>query len=118
MRLDSQPVLFYPYRSVPALSDAIRAKELSAVGLSEVYLGHQTWQDYISSRQLIRSFDRALEAQAANLEESFAMSGAMQVDLSQSDYQAAIESGLGGLGSRLAFAGAESQYKIEFGFAK
>ncbi|HKP87342.1 MAG TPA: hypothetical protein VJZ26_14655 [Blastocatellia bacterium] len=88
------------------------------MGLSEVYLGHQTWQDYVSNRALVRSFERALEAQAANLEESFATSGAMQVDLTHSDYQIAIESGLGSLGPALADPGAESSYRIEVGFAK
>ena len=85
------------------------------MGLSEVYLGHQTWQDYLSNRELVRSFERALGGQ---IEDSFAISGAMQVDLSKSDYQMAIESGLGSLGSMMDYSIAPSQYRIEVGFAK
>lgn len=83
--------------------------------LSEVYLGHQTWQGYLGHRELVRSFERALGGQ---IEESFAITGAMQVDLSKSDYQTAIESGLGALGSMRNYPGARSQYQIEVGFAK
>ncbi|MGA9773900.1 MAG: hypothetical protein WBV94_33020 [Blastocatellia bacterium] len=88
------------------------------MGLSEIYLGHQTWPDYLSNRELVHSFERSLGGQTATLEDSFALSGMMQVDLSKSDYQMALESGLGALGSMLDYSGARSQYQIEVGFAK
>jgi WD40 repeat protein len=86
------------------------------MGLAAVYLGHQSWTDYISDRDCLGAFGKAIERQAARLEDSLAVRGAMQVALSQSDYQLAVESGLGALGASMSDGGDDSLYSIEFGY--
>src|SRR3979411_1058324 len=83
------------------------------MGLSAVYLGNQAWEDYISDRNSIAGFEKAVE-RAARLEVSSFKPGAMQVSLSQGDYQIALESGLGALGAGMSYG--SSDYSIEFGF--
>jgi WD40 repeat protein len=84
------------------------------MGLSAVYLGNQAWEDYISDRNSIAGFEKAVEQRAARLEDSIPKPGAMQVSLSQGDYQIALESGLGALGAGMSYG--SSDYSIEFGF--
>jgi len=98
---------------VPAFSE-----EPPAVTLSDVYLGQQSWQAFLSHRELLVNFERAFEDHPSYPEELFTATGAMQVGLSQSDYQLALESGLGALGTKTNYALAESPYRIEVGFAK
>src|SRR5262245_9170051 len=86
------------------------------MGLSSVYLGNQAWEDYLSDRDSISSFERAIEQQAAHLEEFLSAAGTMQVALSKSDYQIALESGLGALNAGIICGAGE--YSIEFGFEK
>ena len=86
------------------------------MGLSAVYLGHQSWTDYTSDRDCVGSFGKAIEQQAAWFGNSFAVLGTMQVALSQSDYQIAIESGLGALGALERYGANEPPCKIEFGY--
>jgi len=88
------------------------------VTLSDVYLGQQSWQDFLSHRELLTSFERAFAERPPFPEAPFTATGAMQVGLSQSDYQLALESGLGALGPTASFALAESPYHIEVGLAK
>ena len=88
------------------------------MGLAAVYLGHQSWTDYISDRDCLGAFGKAIEQQAARLEDSPTDRGAMQVALSQCDYQIAVESGLGGLGASVGAGADDSRYSIEFGYEK
>src|SRR5690242_6816138 len=87
------------------------------MGLAAVYLGNQSWEDYISGRDSLVSFERALEQRAASFEESFAFPHVMQIGLSSADYQVALESGLGALGNGIGNA-TESGHSIEFAFAQ
>jgi tetratricopeptide (TPR) repeat protein len=86
------------------------------MGLAAVYLGHQSWEDYISGRDSLVSFEKALEQRAARFEESLVLPGAMQIGLSAADYQVALESGLGALGPGISTAPNNSDYSIEFAF--
>jgi len=86
------------------------------MGLSSIYLGNQTWGDFISDRQSIASFEKAVEQQTALVDESLAIPAAIRVALSQRDYHIAIESGLGALGSGMTYGVSDSSYSIEFGF--
>jgi WD40 repeat protein len=86
------------------------------MGLAAVYLGHQSWTDYISDRDCLSAFGKAIEQHAARLEGSLAARGAMRIALCQSDYEIALESGLGALG---VGAGAdESLCSIEVGYER
>ncbi|HZM87048.1 MAG TPA: hypothetical protein VFF31_11035 [Blastocatellia bacterium] len=85
------------------------------MGIAAVYLGHKSWTDYIGDRDCLGAFGKAIE-QAARFEESGEALGAMQVTLSQRDYQIAIESGLGALGTSGSDAADESLCNIEFGY--
>src|SRR5258705_7799936 len=86
------------------------------MGLAAVYLGNQSWTDYISDRDCLSAFGKAIEQEAARLEGSLAVRGAMRVALCQSDYEIAVESGLGALG---VGAGADdSPCSIEFGYER
>jgi WD40 repeat protein len=87
------------------------------MGLSAVYLGHRAWEDYISDRHSIAGFERAVEHQAARLQGSLGGPCAMQFALSESDYQIALESGLGALAG-ISCDAVDSGYSIEFGFEK
>ncbi|MEK6288377.1 MAG: hypothetical protein AABO57_21890 [Acidobacteriota bacterium] len=86
------------------------------MGLAAVYLGRQSWEDYISGRDSLVSFEKALEQRAARFEESPVLPGAMQIGLSAADYQIALESGLGALGAGLGNGATESGHSIEFAF--
>src|SRR5260370_31957042 len=86
------------------------------MGLASIYLGNQTWEDFISDRQSIASFEKAVEQQTGLVDESLAIPGAIRVALSQRDYHIAIESGLGALGSGMTYGIDDSNYSIEFGF--
>ena len=88
------------------------------MGLAAVYLGNKSWTDYISDRDCLGAFGKAMEQQAASLEDSLAVRGAMQVALSHQDYQVAVESGLGALGARMSDEADESPCSIEFGYQK
>ncbi len=85
------------------------------VGLCEVYLGRQTWGDYLSNRNLIEYFERALPIQSGD-HLQLSATGSMQLGLSESDYNLAKESGLGALGAGISHALDDLQYSIEFGF--
>ena len=86
------------------------------MGLAAVYLGNQSWTDYISDRDCLSAFGKAIEQQAARLEGSLAVRGAMRVALCQSDYEIAVESGLGALG---VGAGADDSIcSMEFGYER
>ena len=84
------------------------------MGLSDVYLGDQSWEQYISSCGLLAQFEKAIEAQSPHAEP---LAGSVQVGLSKSDYQLALEMGLGGLGAPASFDAAHA-CSIEFGFDK
>ncbi|HSB08501.1 MAG TPA: hypothetical protein VLM38_03235 [Blastocatellia bacterium] len=88
------------------------------MGLSAVYLGEQTWEDYIGNRETLASFEKAARQQAARVDDSLAMLGAMQFELSERDYQIAVEGGLGALGAGANLRVSDSGYSIEFGFEK
>jgi WD40 repeat protein len=86
------------------------------MGLAAVYLGHQSWTDYLSERACLGVFGQAMEQRAARFEDSLSVPGTVQVTLSNSDYQIAIESGLGGLGAGKSEVGDDSLCNIEFGY--
>jgi tetratricopeptide (TPR) repeat protein len=85
------------------------------MGLSSIYLGNQTWEGFISDRESIAGFQKAVEQQ---VDESPGARRAIRVELSERDYQIALESGLGALGEGLSYGIGESGYSIEFGFDK
>jgi hypothetical protein len=68
------------------------------MGLAAVYLGHQSWSGYISARDCLGAFEKAIELHAVNLEASSVSLGMMRVALRKSDYQIALESGIGAPG--------------------
>jgi len=84
------------------------------MGLSAVYLGNQTWSQYIGDRQAIAGFENAVEQRAAHSGDSSFKLRTMQVSLNERDYQIALESGLGALGAGMSYG--SSDYSIEFGF--
>jgi WD40 repeat protein len=88
------------------------------MALCDVYLGTQTWSEFLSNRDLIEGFERAFERQAVSFDMPLTVSGVMEVTLSQRDYQTALESGLGALGSGISSPGDESHYHLEFGLEK
>ncbi len=81
------------------------------MGLSDVYLGDQSWEQYISRCGLLAQFEKAIDARSPNAEP---LAGSVHVGLSNGDYQLALEMGLGGLGVSAAF-GAAYACSIEFG---
>src|SRR5258705_1918154 len=86
------------------------------MGLAAVYLGHQSWENYISGRASLVSFEKALEQRAVRFEESLVLPPAMQIGLSAADYQVALESGLGALGPGIGNTSNNSDHSIEFAF--
>ena len=87
------------------------------MGLSSVYLRNQSWEDYVNEHSSIGRFQKALE-HAACLENQPGGQTAMQVSLGKSDYQIAVESGLGALGAGISPAADDPGYTIELGFEK
>jgi WD40 repeat protein len=88
------------------------------MGLAAVYLGHQSWSDYINARERLDAFEKAIELQAANLDNSAASAGTMRVALRKSDYHIALESGIGALGSTENDDAVEPLCSIELAFQK
>ena len=88
------------------------------MALCDVYLGNQSWEEYLSNRDLIEGFERSFEKQTMSFDMPLAISAVMQVGLSQSDYQIAVESGLGALGTGLNNTSDESPYHLDFGLEK
>jgi len=86
------------------------------MGLAAVYLGHQSWTDYLSDRECLGAFGAAIEQQAARVEESQAFRESMQVALTECQYKIALESGLGALGGSFSNAGDDPLCNIEFGY--
>jgi WD40 repeat protein len=88
------------------------------MGLAAVYLGQQSWTDYVSDREGIGAFGKAIELHAPRSGEPLADLGTMTLALSHSDYQIALESGLGALGSGTGNHPEESRYNISLGYKK
>jgi WD40 repeat protein len=88
------------------------------MALCDVYLGNQSWKDFLSDSDLIRGFERAFEKQAVSFDLPLTVSGVMQVGLSQNDCQIALESGLGALETGSGHTSDESPYHLEFGLEK
>ena len=86
------------------------------MGLAAVYLGHQSWTDYLSDRECLGAFGAAIEQQAARVEESQTFRESMQVALTECQYKIALESGLGALGGSFSNAGDDPLCNIEFGY--
>lgn len=84
------------------------------MGLSSIYLGNQTWEDFLSDRRSIASFERVEQ----QVDKPLGMHGAIQVVLSERNYHIAIESGLGALGEGMTYGIGDSSYSIEFGLDK
>ena len=84
------------------------------MGLSDVYLGDQSWEQYIGSCGLLTQFEKAIEAHS----HAEPLAGSVHVGLSQVDYQLVLELGLGGLGAAASFDAADLACSIEFGFDK
>ncbi|HSQ20489.1 MAG TPA: hypothetical protein VLR92_08950, partial [Blastocatellia bacterium] len=88
------------------------------MGLAAVYLGHQSWTDYISNRDCLGAFEKAIEQHSARFEDSLSAGSTIQIALRQSDYQIAVESGLGALGASSGDAANDSLCNIEIVFQK
>jgi WD40 repeat protein len=86
--------------------------------LCDVYLGNQTWEEFLSNRDLIEGFERAFEKQTMSFDVPLAISAVMEVGLSQSDYQIALESGLGAIGAGFSNQSEGLDYHLEFGLEK
>lgn len=112
--LDCQELLNYSIASVP--TSRRETKEPAGMGLAAVYLGNQSWTDYIGARDYLSTVEKTIERQTGGFAEAIPAPGTMQVSLSESDYQLAIESGLGALGAIKSDLSNESHYKIEFGY--
>src|SRR5436190_15955019 len=87
------------------------------MGLSSIYLGHQTWGNLLSDRRSIAGFEKAVEDHS-QIDESLASARAIRVVLNERDYQIALESGLGALSAGMSYSADDSSYQIEFGFDK
>ncbi|MCI0485504.1 MAG: hypothetical protein L0229_02780 [Blastocatellia bacterium] len=87
------------------------------MGLFEIYTGHKTWESYLGDQNLIRNFTSALESQG---QDSLAQtaSSVIKVELSKSDYQIAMESGLGALGPCSSGNASEPPCSMEMGLDK
>ncbi|HSE97930.1 MAG TPA: hypothetical protein VLD57_06625 [Blastocatellia bacterium] len=77
--------------------------------LYDIYLGHQSWRDFLSNRALLEDYEKAIIE---------AGSGSMHVGLNSRDYQIAMESGLGARGARLASAGSDTGCSIELSYER
>src|SRR5262245_51467163 len=88
------------------------------MGLAAVYKGHQSWSDYISARDCLGAFEKAIELEATNLQNTTASLGMMKVALRKSDYQIALESGIGALGSNDNNDAVDPLCSIELAFQK
>ena len=77
----------------------------------DVVTGRQTWSDYVTTQDLSSVFHNALQAQTRALTKANA-----QIALSQSDYQIALQSGLGALDESVSGGLANVTNKIEVGF--
>jgi tetratricopeptide (TPR) repeat protein len=75
------------------------------MALIDVFAGLQTWSDYISSREQIKGFEKALAKTGSAM---------MRVEVSRRDL--ALESGLGALGADIAYGMGQLANTIEFGF--
>jgi len=88
------------------------------MGLAAVYLGHQSWSDYISARDSLGAFEKAIELEATSLQNTSVSLGMMKVALRKSDYQIALESGIGALGSTGSDDAVDPLCSIELAFQK
>jgi tetratricopeptide (TPR) repeat protein len=77
--------------------------------LYDVYLGHQSWGEFLSNRALLEDYEKAIIETRP---------GAMRVGLSQQDYQTAIESGFGAIGARLVRPASDSGCNIELSYER
>ena len=88
------------------------------MALSSIYLGNQTWENFLSDRRSIAGFEKAVEDHSVVIDEPRAQTGGIRIALSERDYQIALESGLGALSAGMRYAAVDSSYNIEFGFDK
>ncbi|HWP42825.1 MAG TPA: hypothetical protein VNO14_06300, partial [Blastocatellia bacterium] len=77
--------------------------------LYDVYLGHRSWAEFLSDRALLEDYEKAIIE---------GRSGAVRVGLSQRDYQLALESGFGAVGSRLARTDSDPNCSIELSYER
>lgn len=91
------------------------------MGLAAVYLGHQSWTDYINNRACLGAFEKAIKQHAqyaARFDDSLSACSTIQIALRQSDYHIAVESGLGALDASSGDADDDSLCNVEIGFQK
>ena len=85
------------------------------MGLSVIYLGHATWQDFLQDRRVLEPFERALSDRGSR---SGATSAAihLQIELTEDAHRQAVEAGFGALDSfpELADGEAPRTYEIQF----
>lgn len=86
------------------------------MGLPEIYLGHQTWQSFITAHWLAHVFEQAINCDS--LEDRIAESASISIRLAESDYETAFELGLGALTPAAACQADESTRAIEIGYEK
>jgi WD40 repeat protein len=90
------------------------------VGVLDIYYGRQTWSDYVSAQPGIGVFSRSLYHRQDDAEslQPRVHSDSVKVGLNPTDYQVAVESGLGALGTGFGYTGEGTRHALEFGFDK
>jgi WD40 repeat protein len=88
------------------------------LGILDIYYGRQTWPDYIAGQPGIAVFGGALQPRndCSDPNPPEDHSGSIKLGLSSSDYQVAVESGLGALGAGFGSTADGSRHAIEFKF--
>jgi ElaB/YqjD/DUF883 family membrane-anchored ribosome-binding protein len=81
------------------------------MGYFEVITGRQTWSDYVSSKEQVKGFGKALQTQTKGLEK------VVKVGLAnQKEYQTALKSGLGAIQSDISDGMSGLSNSMQFGF--
>src|SRR4028118_1692052 len=69
-----------------------------------VVTGRETWRDYVTTREQIRSFDSAIKAAGT------------RVELAVSNMQLALQGGLGAVGDSVTLASEQLAHRMDLGF--
>src|SRR5215470_3002826 len=88
------------------------------MGILEIYQGSESWSDYISLQPGISAFGRPLTEATGNAPAAGPADDSVRVDLNQSDYQVALESGLGALQAGFCDPSEGIRHTLVFGFDK
>jgi tetratricopeptide (TPR) repeat protein len=83
------------------------------MGYFEVITGQQTWRDYVSSQQQVKSFEKALQKPAKQLEKVIKVGIA-----NEREYQAALEAGLGAVRGEISYGMNNLANSVDLGVDK